>query len=95
LTTADGRKVNNINDIEKEIIEFYKQLLGSCATQLLAVNSMVMRDGPVLDRNQQAQLIKHVTRQEITISLQGINDANAPGCDGFNALFFKKTWANI
>ncbi|KAH0717607.1 hypothetical protein KY285_013638 [Solanum tuberosum] len=52
LTTADGRMVNNSNDIEEEIIEFYKQLLGSCATHLPAVNPMVMRDGPVLDRNQ-------------------------------------------
>ncbi|KAH0699374.1 hypothetical protein KY290_014199 [Solanum tuberosum] len=65
LTTTDGRMVNNNNDIEEEVIEFYKQLLGSCATQLPAINPMVMRDGPALDRNQQAQLIKHVTRQEV------------------------------
>ncbi|WMV55600.1 hypothetical protein MTR67_048985 [Solanum verrucosum] len=80
----------DILQLENEV-----KLLGSCATQLPAANPMVMRDGPILDRNQQAQLIKHVTRQKVVIALQGINDAKAPGCDVFNALFFKNTWENI
>ncbi|WMV50918.1 hypothetical protein MTR67_044303 [Solanum verrucosum] len=54
LTTATGRVGNNSTDIEEEIISFYKQLLGSCATQLPAVNPLIMRNGPVLNRSQQA-----------------------------------------
>ncbi|KAG5581137.1 hypothetical protein H5410_051764 [Solanum commersonii] len=54
LTTATGRIGNNSTDIEEEIISFYKQLLGSCATQLPVVNPLIMRNGPVLNRSQQA-----------------------------------------
>ncbi|KAG5581712.1 hypothetical protein H5410_052339 [Solanum commersonii] len=38
------------------------RLLVSCATQMHVVSQMIMKDGPILNRIQQAQLIAHLSR---------------------------------
>ncbi|CAN4105321.1 unnamed protein product [Withania somnifera] len=81
--------------IEEVVIGFYKQLLGLCVTQLLAVNPLVMRDGPSLSRGEHAQLIETVTSEEIFQALQGIDDSKAWGYDGFNSFFFKKMLTTV
>nr|XP_016476659.1 PREDICTED: uncharacterized protein LOC107798203 [Nicotiana tabacum] len=46
----------------------------------------------VLNRSQQLQLIRPVSRKEVKQALLGIDDNKAPGCDGYNSYFFKKVW---
>ncbi|KAH0776135.1 hypothetical protein KY290_007546 [Solanum tuberosum] len=65
LTNATGNIVTNTKDVEDEILGFYKSLLGTCVPQLPAMDGQAMKDGPRLDRGQQAQLIAHVSREEI------------------------------
>ncbi|KAF3623755.1 hypothetical protein FXO37_31704 [Capsicum annuum] len=92
LNTNEGVVVTKRCDIEREILNFYKQLLGTSANSLPAVNPVVMRNGPTLNRAQQLHLVEPVLRQEVRDALQGIRDDKALGCDGFNALFFKHSW---
>ncbi|KAK6784899.1 hypothetical protein RDI58_018354 [Solanum bulbocastanum] len=54
-----------------------------------------MKDDPVLNRSQQSHLIAPVSRKEVVKAFQGINDNKAPGCDDFNAYFFKQTWGQL
>ncbi|XP_019244246.1 PREDICTED: uncharacterized protein LOC109224116 [Nicotiana attenuata] len=87
LIRANGEMVQTKQEIEEEVLGFYKQLLGSSAGNLPGINPMVMRDGDLVNRQQQLHLVKDVSKEEVFQALLGINDNKAPGCDGFNALY--------
>lgn len=76
--------------INEEIIRFYKHLLGSNANSLPAINPTVVKDEPCLTRDMQLPLIELVSWLKVQDALEDIDDQMAPGCDGFNALFFKR-----
>lgn len=89
LINGHGDLLYRPDDIKAEIIPFYKDLLGTTAKQLPAVNLAVMRKGSCLDRHQQLMVVAPVTSEEVVFALKGIDDLKAPGCDGFNAFFTK------
>ncbi|XP_019234784.1 PREDICTED: uncharacterized protein LOC109215219 [Nicotiana attenuata] len=76
--------------IEEEITGFYKQLLGTAAQSIPAIHPGWIKNGPVLSREQQMQLVRPFTKEEVLQALKGIADMKAPGGDGFNSYFFKK-----
>lgn len=95
LISDDGVTLTTKQDVEDEFIGFYKRLLGTNASELPDIHPKVMACRPVLTRKQQLKLQAPITRDEINQALKDTNDLKEPGCDGFNAYFFKKSWTSI
>lgn len=87
--------MTNHHEIEHEVLEFYKDLVGTAATRIEGIDITVMRNGPQVCCEHAESLIRPVTRLEIQDALNGIGDLKAPGLDGYNAKFFKATWGII
>ncbi|XP_019256470.1 PREDICTED: uncharacterized protein LOC109234883 [Nicotiana attenuata] len=78
LKTNDGEIIQSREAIEKEIVGFYKGLLGSAADTIPAIQPVIIKEGNVLDRRQQLKLTEPVTAEEIQNALKGIDDQKAP-----------------
>ncbi|XP_049343923.1 uncharacterized protein LOC125808249 [Solanum verrucosum] len=74
---------------------FYKQLLGICAEQLPVVDPKIMSNRYILNREQQLHLISPIAEEKVLLALKYIVDLKTPGYNGFNTLFFKKTWCVV
>lgn len=90
-----GRQLVLDDEIEAEILNYYRRLLGSKTESIPAINLNVTIMGTILSREQQMNLIRQVTKEEIGEVLKEICDMKASGYDGFNEVFFKKAWGTI
>lgn len=84
LTSTTRRLLQRPEEIQEEIIGFYKSLLGSSQNYLPAINPNIMKEGPNLNRAQQLYLIRPFTKDKVFQAPEGIDTLKAPGCDGFN-----------
>nr|XP_016436243.1 PREDICTED: uncharacterized protein LOC107762399 [Nicotiana tabacum] len=95
LIAKNGEMINNTEEVQKEIMGFYKQLLGSTSKNMSAIHPGILQHGTRLNRRQQLQLIKPFTKEYVLQALKGIDDMKETGGDGFISYFFKKAWPTI
>ncbi|XP_019259894.1 PREDICTED: uncharacterized protein LOC109237950 [Nicotiana attenuata] len=95
LNTLDGHIAQNEKEVELEIVKFYQTLLGTATKELPVIQQDVMEEGNKVRREQQLKLIEEVTKEEVYNALREIDDQKAPGYDGFNSFFFKKSWGIV
>jgi hypothetical protein len=92
LEDHNGRVLTEFKDIEKEVLRFYVDLVGTSSQRLLHVDIAAIRNGTQLQEIHQNSLTQPITDQEIWNALKNIEDTKAPGIDGFNSKFFKASW---
>ncbi|CAI8619135.1 unnamed protein product [Vicia faba] len=78
--------------MEKEVLSFYSDLVGTATTKLNHMDIDVIRKGAQLIEASKASLIKPFSKKEVWDSLNNIADDKTPGLDGFSAKFFKSSW---
>jgi hypothetical protein len=91
IQRSDGTLTTSIDEVGAIFVDFYSQLLGS-SKDTLPLDVNVIQHGPCLDANSHASLLALVSDMDIKHALFAIDDAKAPGPDGFSSCFFKKSW---
>ncbi|XP_058742247.1 uncharacterized protein LOC131622271 [Vicia villosa] len=92
LKDQEGNILTNNDQIDKEVVRFYKGLVGTTATSLKKIDILAMREVSQLSIEQRILLIGNVLEKEVHQVLMKISDITAPGEDRYGAKFFKVTW---
>ncbi|XP_048502873.1 uncharacterized protein LOC125498665 [Beta vulgaris subsp. vulgaris] len=88
IQNSQGEMLTRREDIQAEVVDFYKNLMGTCASSLLGIDLHTIRSGPQLGTDARAMLSGLVIHDEIDQALFSIDDNKAPGIDGFDAAGF-------
>lgn len=90
LTALNGAVLAEPKSIKKEIVDFYKSLMGTAATSLPAVNIQILITAPQLNHQQAVEIVKDKSKQEVNDCLHTIGNDKAANINGCTIVFFKK-----
>lgn len=70
LTKEDGTIIRDPEEVTKQAVKSYQNLLGKTAPTMPATQPTVLKDEPVLSRDQQLKLIQPSTKEDVTLALK-------------------------
>lgn len=79
-------------DLEKQVLEFYSNLMEKAKNNVQGINITAMRNVTQLNNMQRKLLVKRVDEMEILAPLKGIGELKVPTLDGYGATFFKSIY---
>ncbi|XP_050207374.1 uncharacterized protein LOC126656799 [Mercurialis annua] len=95
IRSAEGVVIEDNDKIKDEILRHYMKFIGSAEQNRTNTNPAIFDYGHMLDDGDRDYLDAVVLDDEIKSSLFDINGDKAPGPDGYNSNFFKKSWSII
>ncbi|KAJ8419801.1 hypothetical protein Cgig2_012525 [Carnegiea gigantea] len=79
ITNEDGRQMEGFDQVGKEMLNFYKNLLGKQFTPRSSIDPDVIKNGPVLTIEQQQALTEEFSSLDIKEALFSIPSTKSPG----------------
>ncbi|KAL2932635.1 LINE-1 reverse transcriptase-like protein [Bienertia sinuspersici] len=93
IQDQNGVTCNTPSQIAHAFNQFYKQLMGSSKMNgRMHVDQHIVNEGPILRTDQQEDIIRAFTAQDVKEAIFSMDGDKAPGPDGFGASFFKENW---
>lgn len=90
LQSVDGLMLVKQQEIEIEVLNFYKCLMGTTSDNIPTIDLNIMRHGPKIIIKQQRDICRAITREEVKAVVFNVDDNKALRIDGYNACFLKK-----
>ncbi|KAL2930273.1 LINE-1 retrotransposable element ORF2 protein, partial [Bienertia sinuspersici] len=93
IQDLNGENCNTQSQIAQAFSQFYKQLIGSSeVNNRIQVEQQIVNEGPIFRTEQQEDIMRAFTVQDVKEALFSMDGDKAPGPDGFGASFFKENW---
>jgi len=95
IKDANGNWVEGFDNVGKVMAEFYTRLLGHQLCTRTSVEDDILKLRPHLTMEQQLQICKHFTKEDLKKAIFSIPNTKSPGLDGFSSDLFKQAWLKI
>ncbi|XP_062079953.1 uncharacterized protein LOC133784657 [Humulus lupulus] len=95
FVAENGRVEVDYRKVISHFTQHFQSFLGGSSVASGLIESSVMHLGPILSLDDQTELLKPFTFQDVKIAMFSIKAVKSPGPDGFGAGFFKSLWSVI
>lgn len=92
LINGEGTILYSTSYIEGEVMGFYKRLLGENMPTLQGIDSIVVKNGRLINVKQRRMLCEDLRLEELDRALKSIHLDSTPAIDGISSFFFKYIW---